>query len=152
MSFDKKTKLDPQWRIYSSRISFSGACLRRRSRCHEFPPSRSILSASFRSRQPKIHRSQVGLHGSEPGLPWTTNPPSPIVRWAKSPKWRTIWSRSRVLSIISLLLTYGQLQVVVMDSKQSNQSIMTRSDQPEPPAVAIVRQNGLSSASSRALQ
>jgi len=28
--------------------------------------------------------------------------------------------------------------------------IMTRSDQPEPPAVAIVRQNGLSSASSRA--
>jgi len=26
---------------------------------------------------------------------------------------------------------------------------MTRSDQPEPPAVAIVRQNGLSSASSR---
>ena len=27
---------------------------------------------------------------------------------------------------------------------------MTRSDQPEPPAVAIVRQNGLSSASSRA--
>jgi len=26
--------------------------------------------------------------------------------------------------------------------------IMTRSDQPEPPAVAIVRQNGLSSASS----
>jgi len=28
--------------------------------------------------------------------------------------------------------------------------LMTRSDQPEPPAVAIVRQNGLSSASSRA--
>ena len=28
--------------------------------------------------------------------------------------------------------------------------IMTRSDQPKPPAVAIVRQNGLSSASSRA--
>jgi len=27
---------------------------------------------------------------------------------------------------------------------------LTRSDQPEPPAVAIVRQNGLSSASSRA--
>jgi len=27
---------------------------------------------------------------------------------------------------------------------------MTRSDQPEPPAVAIVRQNGLLSASSRA--
>jgi len=31
-----------------------------------------------------------------------------------------------------------------------NQSIMTLSDQPEPPAVAIFRQNGLSSASSRA--
>jgi len=31
-----------------------------------------------------------------------------------------------------------------------NQSIMTRSDQPGPPAVMIVRQNGLSSASSRA--
>ena len=28
--------------------------------------------------------------------------------------------------------------------------IMTRSDQPEPPVVAIVRQNGLSSVSSRA--
>jgi len=28
--------------------------------------------------------------------------------------------------------------------------IMTRSDRPKPPAVAIVRQNGLSSASSRA--
>jgi len=31
-----------------------------------------------------------------------------------------------------------------------NQSIMTRSDHPEPPVIAIVRQNGLSSASSRA--
>ena len=61
--------------------SSSGACLRRRSRCHEFPPSRSILSASLHSRQSKIHRLQVGLHGSEPGLPWTTNPPSPVVRW-----------------------------------------------------------------------
>jgi len=61
---------------------FLGACLRRRSRCHEFPPSRSALSASLRSHQSKIHRSQVGLHGSEPGLPWTTNPPSPVVRWA----------------------------------------------------------------------
>jgi len=27
---------------------------------------------------------QVGLHGSEPGLPWTTNPPSPVVRWARN--------------------------------------------------------------------
>ena len=26
----------------------------------------------------KIHRSQVGLHGSEPGLPWTTNPPRKV--------------------------------------------------------------------------
>jgi len=34
-----------------------------------------------RSRQRKIHRLQVGLHGSETGLPWTTNPPSPVVRW-----------------------------------------------------------------------
>jgi len=34
--------------------------------------------------------------------------------------------------------------------KQTLVIIMTRSDQPEPPAVAIVRQNGLSSASSRA--
>jgi len=64
--------------------SSSGACLRRRSRCHEFPPSRSVLSASLRSRQSKIHRLQVGLHGSEPGLPWTTNPPSPVVRWARN--------------------------------------------------------------------
>jgi len=60
----------------------SGACLRRRSRCHEFPPSRSVLSASLHSHQSKIHRLQDGLHGSEPGLPWTTNPPSPVVRWA----------------------------------------------------------------------
>jgi len=52
----------------------SGACLRRRSRCHEFPPSRSVLSTSLHSRQSKVHRSQVGLHGSEPGLPWMTNP------------------------------------------------------------------------------
>ena len=52
--------------------SSPGACLRGRSRCHEFPPSRSVLSASLRSRQSKIHRSQLGLHGSEPGLPWTS--------------------------------------------------------------------------------
>jgi len=50
---------------------------------HEIPPIRSILSASLRGRQSKIHRLQVGLHGSEPGLPWTTNPPSPVVRWAR---------------------------------------------------------------------
>jgi len=35
-------------------------------------------------RQSKIHRLQVGLHGSEPGLPWTTTPPSPVVRWARN--------------------------------------------------------------------
>jgi len=34
-----------------------------------------VLDASLRSRQSKIHRLQVGLHGCEPGLPWTTNPP-----------------------------------------------------------------------------
>ena len=51
--------------------------------CHEFPPSQSILSTSLRGRQSKIHRSQVGLHGSEPGLPWTTNPASPVVRWTR---------------------------------------------------------------------
>ena len=62
----------------------SGACLRRRSHRHEFPPSRSVLSASLRSHQSKIHRLQVGLHGSEPGLPWTTNPPSPVVRWTRN--------------------------------------------------------------------
>ena len=62
----------------------SGACLRQRSRCYEFPPSRSVLSTSLRSRQSKIHRLQVGLHSSEPGLPWTTNPPSPVVRWARN--------------------------------------------------------------------
>jgi len=45
---------------YSSSAG-AGACLRRRSRCHEFPPSRSILSASLRSRQSKIHRLQVGI-------------------------------------------------------------------------------------------
>jgi len=39
---------------------------------------------SLRSRQSKIHRLQVGRHGSEPGLPWTTNPPSPIVRWVRN--------------------------------------------------------------------
>jgi len=66
----------------NKRNSSSGACLRR-SRCHEFPPSRSVLSASLHSRQSKIHRSQVGIHGSEPGLLWTTNPPSPVVRWAR---------------------------------------------------------------------
>ena len=54
------------------------------SRCHEFPPSRLVLSASLRSRQSKIHRLQVGLHGSQPGLLWTTNPPSPVVRWARN--------------------------------------------------------------------
>jgi len=64
--------------------SSSGACPRRHSRCHEFPPSRSVLSASHYSRQSKIHRSQVGLHSSEPGLPWTTNPLSPVVRWARN--------------------------------------------------------------------
>jgi len=62
----------------------SGACLRRRSHCHEFPPSRSVLSTSLRSHQSKIHRLQVGLHGSEPRLPWTSNPPSPVVRWARN--------------------------------------------------------------------
>jgi len=62
----------------------SGACLRRRSCFYEFPPSRLILSTSLRSRQSKIHRLQVGLHGSEPGLPWMTNPPSPVVRWARN--------------------------------------------------------------------
>jgi len=73
------------WVVLScSYSSPSGACLRRRSRCHEFPPSRSVLSASLRSRQSEIHRSQVGLHGSEPGLLWTTNPPSPVVRWARN--------------------------------------------------------------------
>ena len=69
------------WMFVPGNRSSSGACLRRRSRCHEFPPSRSVLSASLRSRQSKIHRLQVGLHGSESGLPWTTNPPSPVVRW-----------------------------------------------------------------------
>jgi len=58
----------------------SEACLWRRSHCHKFSPSRSVVSASLRSRQSKIHRLQVGLHGSEPGLPWTTNPLSPVVR------------------------------------------------------------------------
>jgi len=27
---------------------------------------------------------QVGLHGSEPGLPWTTNLPPPVVSWARN--------------------------------------------------------------------
>jgi len=27
---------------------------------------------------------QDGLHSSEPGLPWTSNPPSPVVRWARN--------------------------------------------------------------------
>jgi len=35
----------------------SDACLWQRSRCHEFPPSRSVLSTSLRSRQSKIHRA-----------------------------------------------------------------------------------------------
>ena len=65
----------------ASQNSSSGACLRRHSRCHEFPPSRSVLRTSLRSRHSKIHRLQIDLHGSEPGLPWTTNPPSPVVRW-----------------------------------------------------------------------
>jgi len=30
------------------------------------------------------HMLPVGFHGSEPGLPWTTNPPSSVVRWARN--------------------------------------------------------------------
>ena len=87
--------------LYSSS---SGACLRRRSRCHEFPPSRSILSASLCSRQSKIHRLQVGLHGSEPGLPWTTNPLSPVVRWARNAGLESsVMILSRVSSVEMLL-------------------------------------------------
>jgi len=46
-----------------------------------------------------------------------------------------------VMRYINPRFTYLHLKVLI---------IMTRSDQPKPPAVAIVHQNGLSSASSRA--
>ena len=56
-----------------------------------------------------------------------------------------------------VLVVYPQFMIsiwrkipVVKWNPTINQSVMTRSDQPEPPAAAIVRQNGLSSASSRA--
>jgi len=59
---------------------------------------------SLRSRQSNIHRSQVGLHGSEPGLPWTTNPLSPVVRWA----------RNAGLGGYSLTFTY-RIRIVVVN-------------------------------------
>ena len=95
-------------------MSFSsGACLRRRSRCHEFPRSRSVLSASLRSRQSKIHRLQVGLHGSEPGLPWTTNPPSPVVRWARN---GGLQSSVMILSGVSSVEMSNEGQTAAVDS------------------------------------
>ena len=69
-----------------------------KSRCHEFPPSRSDLDTSLRGRwsNSKVHWSQVSLYCSKPKLSWTTdhgvlyicylyrtNPPSPIDRWAR---------------------------------------------------------------------
>ena len=59
--------------------SSSGAC-RRRSRCHEVPPCRSVLSAPLRRRHSEVHWSQVNLHCSRPGLSGTANPSSPIMR------------------------------------------------------------------------
>jgi len=58
--------------------SSSGACWRR-SRCHEFPPCRSVLNTPLRRRQSEVHWSQVSLHRSQPGLSGTINPPSPII-------------------------------------------------------------------------
>jgi len=55
-----------------------------------------------------------------------------------------------------MYVTYGIVMFgrsnrkITVTTMHINQSIMTHSDQPELPAVAIVRQNGLSSASSRA--
>ena len=55
----------------------SADCLRRSSRCHEFPPGRSVLGTSLHGRKSKIRWSQVSVHCFKPGLPWTTDPPSP---------------------------------------------------------------------------
>jgi len=69
-------------------ILWSGAA----TGCHEFPPIRSVLNASLRNRKSKIHRSQIDLHGSEPGLPWTTNPPSPLLSGGPAVQsWRAWW-------------------------------------------------------------
>jgi len=46
-----------------------------KSRCHEFPPSRSDLDTSLRGRwsNSKVHWSQVSLYCSKPKLSWTTD-------------------------------------------------------------------------------
>jgi len=73
----------PLHKIIPQLFLSSGTCLRRYcSRCTRFHQTWPFLSALLRGRQSKIHRSQVGLHSSEPGLPWMTNPQSPVVRWA----------------------------------------------------------------------
>jgi len=78
ISFRSDLKWWSFW-LLSKKSSCSGAC-RRRSRCHEFPPCRSVLSTPLRRRQSEVQWSQVSLHRSQPGLFGTTNPSSPIFR------------------------------------------------------------------------
>jgi len=113
---------------YVKKFSSSWVCLRRRSRSHEFPPSRSVLSASLRSGQSKIHRLQVGLHSSEPGLPWTTNPPSPVVRWARS---AGLESSVMILSGVDSVEMSNEGQTTAADCpvRERISSLVTNSDQ-----------------------
>jgi len=63
--------------------------------------------------QAKIHRLQVGLHSSEPGLPWVTNPPSPVVRWTRN---AGLESLVMILSGIGSVEMSNEGQTMVADS------------------------------------
>ena len=66
-----------------------------------------------------------------------------VIKWFAQP-WASDWALTRVWTqLLSSRKTSVVVVVVVV-------VVVTRSDQPKPPAVAIVHQNGLSSASCRA--